>query len=152
MQRPYPCCKVPSLRPYPILFGYDVALYALWCDNMAVQIQSLVGQYTFTGTADMYSIFSHAYSDEVAVHQIYQDPLPNQWSPKKKKNPQSAPLHSSRIRNRKDWTSFLFQVENDSKELTMCSPSPQSLGHQTKSLPCTCICNDRSHLREIIWT
>jgi len=27
---------------------------------MAVQIQSLVGQYKFTGTADMYSIFSPA--------------------------------------------------------------------------------------------
>lgn len=63
------CCPVCTLR----------------CDNMAVQIQSLFGQYTFTGMADMYSIFSHAYSDEAAVHHIHQDPFLNQWIPDKKK-------------------------------------------------------------------
>lgn len=120
----------------------------LWCDNMFVQIQSLVGQYTFTGMADMYSIFSHAYSEEVAAHHIYQDPFSNHWIPDKKKI-QSAPREktniyvcSSRIRNRKEWTSLQFQVEKDSKELMLCSLSPQSLG-------CMCICNDRSHLWEI---
>ena len=35
-----------------------------------------------------------------------------------------------------------------SKELTMGPLSPQSLKHQTKSLPCMYICNYRSHLQE----
>jgi len=66
------------MRPYPILFECDVAVYA-HCDVtiLSCKIQSLVGQYTFTGMADMYSIFSHAYSEEVAAHHIYQDPFPN---------------------------------------------------------------------------
>jgi hypothetical protein len=51
---------------------------------MAVQIQSAVGQYSFTGMADMYSIFSQAYRDKVAVHHIYQDPFPNHSIPDRK--------------------------------------------------------------------
>ena len=107
----------------PILFEYDVALCVLWCGNMAVQIQSLVGQYTFTGMADMYmhTVTKLQYAIFTRTH------FPTTEFQKKKI--QSAPremtniyVHSSRIRNKKDWTSLQFQVEKDSKEL--CAPPP----------------------------
>jgi hypothetical protein len=75
---------------------------------MAVQIQSLVGQYKFTGTADMYSIFSHAlmklqYTIFTRTHFATTEfQREKHFQTLLRTSGKDKHVHSSRIRKRKD--------------------------------------------------